>query len=126
MRKMSAPVLLDTSISVASWDSARGVRIIDVLPEKCPYGPADIATQIFMTHEMFLEGTTTKGEQKSSLFTLKIGKFNRMARVFFEKGPKSFIIVLLVPDFFLENQVQEFDKIIEDIAQQFRTHAGEV
>ncbi len=118
-RDLSGPLMFG-----ALWDSARGVKVIDAFPEKIPFGVEDIARNIVMTQEMFGSEENLKKEQKTSLFSLAIGKFNLLARVLFERREKVYIFVLLLPDYFSESQAAQFDGTLQDIVKEFRM-AGE-
>lgn len=113
-----------SSIFVATWDTARGVKLLESFPDPFPYGGDEIATNILMTQQMFGTEEKEKKEQAISLFSLAIGKFNRIARVLFERGAKRYIYALLLPDYFSDSQATQFDGTLKEIAQAFRM-AGE-
>ncbi len=115
--------MIGTSIFAAIWDSARGVSVIDLYPEQFPFGAEEIASNIFMTQQMFGSEEKQK-EQDISLYTIAIGKFNRIARVLFERGSVVHVYALLLPDYFSDDQATQFDGILKEIAQAFRL-AGE-
>ncbi len=104
----------------AVWDEELGPEIVDFYPSKSNVGDLEkLAEQIFTVRQFFLSSP----DIEKSKITLPINRISKKAKVIFDKTPnmeikgkfKPFILVLLLSDYFLDEQLDAYDEIMEKI-----------
>ena len=107
------------------WDDELGPEIIDLYPKSQIGDIEKLASQIFTIYHLFWESPDNKYQRTN--FILPINKINRKAKVLFDSIPNSnvrggfqpFFNVLLVPDYFNDDQLDVYNEILLKISQNF-------
>lgn len=109
---------------LAKWDEAIGPTLIEDYQEGDPGSDLDaLAIQIFMTFQTVF-GDSTEVEFNRTFLTFPFKSMNQIGRIILDTLPNSevrggkepFIIVALLPDYIGEEQLIEFDPILQDIS----------
>jgi len=113
-------------IFFAIWDENIGPRIIDFYPKNTILDTFEkISMEIFQFYQFFVD-TKNKQYQKTNI-CLPFNNINRKAKIYLDKIPdpellgsfKPYIVVLLTFDYFSDDQLMEYDKILVKISQDF-------
>ncbi len=107
------------------WDDELGPEIIDLYPKSNVGDIEKLASQIFTVYQSFWESPDNKYQRTN--FVLPINKINRKAKVLFDSIPNSnvrggfqpYINVILVPDYFKDDQLDVYNEILLKISQDF-------
>jgi hypothetical protein len=109
----------------SSWDEEIGPEIIDFYPRSNVGDLEKLAIQIFTIYQFFWDNPE-KDYQKTNL-TLPINKISKKARIVFDAIPnpkvrggfQPFIVVFLLPDYFTDDQLNEYNEVMLRIAQTY-------
>ncbi len=115
------------------WDEEIGPEVIDIYPRANIGDPEKLAIHIFTVYQFFWD-SPDQDFQKTNI-TLPINKINRKARIIFNVIPNQkvrggfqpFIVVFLFPDYFNEEQLNDYNVIMGTIASAFiKKKGGEI
>lgn len=110
---------------LAIWDDHLGPKIIDIYPKFKIGDLEDLSIHIFQFYEFFFKDTETPYIKTD--FVIPVFKMDRKAKVFFNSirnantrgGFQPYFVVVLVPDYFEDNELKIFDEILLKISQDF-------
>jgi len=110
---------------ISIWDDEIGPKIVDIYPRFSVGDIEKMATKIFTFYQLFWESPDS--EYQKTNFILPLSDLNRKAKILFDSIPnlqirgnfQPFIIVLLVPDYFEDEQLKVYNEIILRISQDF-------
>ncbi len=110
---------------LAIWDDELGPQIIDIYPKSNIGDPEKLAIQIFTLYQLFWESPNAAYQRTD--FTIPILNFNKTAKVILDVIPnfeirggfQPYIIVLLAPDYFSEEQLNASNEILTRISLDF-------
>jgi len=110
---------------ITIWDEDIGPVIVDFYPKFKVGDLENLAIQIFTAYQFFWDAQDFKFQ--STKFILPIKSINRKSKVLLDLIPnlevrgglQPYIIALLVPDYFSDEDLKIFDEIMLKISQQF-------
>lgn len=118
----------DLILFIAKWDRISGIRITDQYPEKS-YGIdlEHLAWKIFFFFENFYLSDDSNNFE-SIIFQLPIREKGKIIRVLIDSLPakgdqdkfRPYLIAILLPDYFPEDQIGDFDEEIRLLNEKFR------
>ena len=110
---------------ITMWDEDIGPVIVDFYPKYKVGDLENLAIQIFTAYQFFWDAQDFKFQ--ATKFILPIKSINRKSKVLLDLIPnlevrgglQPYIISLLVPDYFSDDDLKIFDEIMLKISQQF-------
>ncbi len=117
----------EISAFIALWDKKIGAKIVDQYPKSTTMDLELITTQIFLAFQSFYASEEEQRKIKRTLFKLPLKNLNLKASIFIDQfkneGDKEnglpFILVLLIPDYISDEDLNKFDNIISNIGKRF-------
>ena len=108
------------------WDEQLGLEVLGYYPKSFKGDLESLSNKIFSTFDFFYNKPDE--QYQSRKITLPIVNLNRKAYVLLDiihnrevrGGLQPFIVVLLVPDSFLDDRLEEFDTILSKIAKKYQ------
>ncbi|MFX0070495.1 MAG: tetratricopeptide repeat protein [Candidatus Hermodarchaeota archaeon] len=120
------------SLFLTLWDDYYGPRIIDFHPTFNIGDLEQLSLRIFTFYQFFWENPNDSTYQRT-YFTIPINKINRKARILFASKPKPeygkgfqpYIVVLLLPDYIEDKDLEVYNEILLKISQDFLRESSE-
>ncbi|MFX1393601.1 MAG: tetratricopeptide repeat protein [Promethearchaeota archaeon] len=117
----------DTPITsfISVWDEETGSQMIDFYPKSLIGDFEHLADQIFTVYQFFWDSSSSDYQRTSVI--LPINKLNKKAKIIFDVIPnlelkggfQPFIVVLLFPDHFTDEHLNDYNEIMLKISQKF-------
>lgn len=112
---------------IAKWNNELGSQLIQFYPSSLNFDLNLVSMKIFLTFNgLFF--SEKQQDLKKVIFTLSINNIGRNARIFLDKPEPNninntqnlFAVVLLIPNYFSEDKLSEFDPILNKIGGAYK------
>jgi tetratricopeptide (TPR) repeat protein len=116
---------IEITLFLSLWDEELGVEIVEYCPKSFIGNLESLTHKIFSAFQFFFKDLTEQFKFRKLI--LPVVDINRKAYVMLDViinpdvrgGKQPFIVVLLVPDYFSEERLEVFDKILLKIARKY-------
>jgi tetratricopeptide (TPR) repeat protein len=115
---------LEYMLFIAIWDDELGAEVLDFCPKSSTGNLKTLSTDIFSTFEFFWKKSDET--RKKTKTTLPIINLNKKARIVLDTlynpdigGFQSFVVVLLVPNYFSDQKIEVFDSVLLKISKKY-------